>query len=244
MGRLKDLSGQRFGKLLVVERAETVNGIVYWYCVCDCGGRTKVSSQKIRTGHTKSCGCLHGRGSGPIKADNSFRDDLTGKTFGRLRVIGFSHSYNGHTFFKTVCTCGNKKIISKQSLVRGTTVSCGCFSKDLLKSQTGKKNPFYKHGKTRNTPIWDKYHHIKGRCYRHNDKSFKSYGGRGIVMCRIWEKNPARFFSWAENNGFQEGKEIDRINNNGPYAPWNCQFISKEDNIKKRFEQANRYMPQ
>lgn len=51
-----DLTGQRFGRLTVVGRfAETGKR---WGCVCDCGGQAVVVGAKLRSGHTKSCGCL------------------------------------------------------------------------------------------------------------------------------------------------------------------------------------------
>lgn len=54
-----DLVGQRFGKLVVVSRAETLSkGNARWNCVCDCGGTTTVQGGTIRTGRQLSCGCL------------------------------------------------------------------------------------------------------------------------------------------------------------------------------------------
>lgn len=54
-----DLSGQRFGRLVAKERIYTNNqGNAMWMCVCDCGNTTIVNSQKLKTGHTTSCGCL------------------------------------------------------------------------------------------------------------------------------------------------------------------------------------------
>ena len=61
MGRFIDLTGQRFGKLLVLERAEDKctgsKPRVMWRCICDCGNETIVSGASLRIGHTLSCGC-------------------------------------------------------------------------------------------------------------------------------------------------------------------------------------------
>jgi hypothetical protein len=55
-----DLTGQRFGRLLVVERDENdENDKVVWKCQCDCGTITFVRTSSLREGTTKSCGCLH-----------------------------------------------------------------------------------------------------------------------------------------------------------------------------------------
>lgn len=56
--RKHDLTGKRFGKLVVVrETEERRNGKVVWECVCDCGNTCKVRSCHLISGHTKSCGC-------------------------------------------------------------------------------------------------------------------------------------------------------------------------------------------
>ena len=57
-GKIKDITGKRFGKLVVVEMTEKrVNRHVVWRCVCDCGNECFVRSTVLTTGRTKSCGC-------------------------------------------------------------------------------------------------------------------------------------------------------------------------------------------
>lgn len=68
---LIDLTGQRFGRLTVIEQAESRRVLSYypeggyhiitrarWRCRCDCGQEVEVDSQSLRNGSTKSCGCL------------------------------------------------------------------------------------------------------------------------------------------------------------------------------------------
>ena len=55
-----DLTGQRFGKLAVISPAENISGRTAWKCRCDCGRETVVKTYHLRSGHTKSCGCLMG----------------------------------------------------------------------------------------------------------------------------------------------------------------------------------------
>lgn len=58
MGKLVDLTGQRFGRLTVIDRAGTApSGHALWFCQCDCGEYKTLSSNQLNTG-TKSCGCL------------------------------------------------------------------------------------------------------------------------------------------------------------------------------------------
>lgn len=56
---LNDLAGQRFGRLLVLDRAADKGGRTHWRCICDCGTETAVASFRL-TGRqqTRSCGCL------------------------------------------------------------------------------------------------------------------------------------------------------------------------------------------
>ena len=54
-----DLAGVRFGRLIAKERAESKNGKARWFCVCDCGQTTVVTTDSLRHGYTKSCGCLY-----------------------------------------------------------------------------------------------------------------------------------------------------------------------------------------
>ena len=57
-----NMVGRRFGRLTVIERAETppftVNNHAWWHCKCDCGGEIAVSGASLRGGLTRSCGCL------------------------------------------------------------------------------------------------------------------------------------------------------------------------------------------
>lgn len=53
----KDLTGKRFGRLLVIEPS-IKNGHLAWKCRCDCGNEVIVPSRSLNSGNTKSCGCL------------------------------------------------------------------------------------------------------------------------------------------------------------------------------------------
>ncbi|MBR4031128.1 MAG: hypothetical protein IKJ07_00150 [Clostridia bacterium] len=56
---IKDLTGQRFGRLTVIEFAGSKNRRAYWKCKCDCGNICVINGHNLGTGNTKSCGCLH-----------------------------------------------------------------------------------------------------------------------------------------------------------------------------------------
>ena len=53
-----DLHKQRFGRLIVLKYVYTLGSFAHWECICDCGSKIMVCSNNLRTGHTKSCGCI------------------------------------------------------------------------------------------------------------------------------------------------------------------------------------------
>ena len=64
-----NLSGQKFGKLTVLEPAENIAGRTAWKCRCDCGQEIVVTTRRLRGGHRTSCGCdkaLDGRSPAEI----------------------------------------------------------------------------------------------------------------------------------------------------------------------------------
>ena len=64
MPRLIDLTGQRFGRLVVVERVEnSADGRARWLCRCDCGQSKTVLGEHLKKGRTKSCGCAKSESS-------------------------------------------------------------------------------------------------------------------------------------------------------------------------------------
>jgi hypothetical protein len=68
-----DISGQRFGKLTVIDFVCIENHKAMWRCVCDCGNKVIVSGNNLRTGTTKSCGCLRGKRQHPTLAKDNPR---------------------------------------------------------------------------------------------------------------------------------------------------------------------------
>ena len=52
-----DLTGQRFGRLIVIKHVYTKNRTPFWLCKCDCGTEVNVRGNSLKSGRTKSCGC-------------------------------------------------------------------------------------------------------------------------------------------------------------------------------------------
>ena len=85
-----------------------------------------------------------------------------------------------------------------------------------------------------NIILYRRYYHIKERCYNPNSKSYARYGGRGIKMCDEWLNDYQSFENWCLSHGYEKNLAIDRINNDGDYAPDNCRFVTLKENNQKR----------
>ena len=79
MGRFIDLTGQVFGRLTVIERDKSVDSDkgAYWICQCECGNIVSVKSYSLRSGATKSCGCLK-RKQDKINLTKHYRHMMSG----------------------------------------------------------------------------------------------------------------------------------------------------------------------
>jgi hypothetical protein len=85
-----------------------------------------------------------------------------------------------------------------------------------------------------NHKLHNVWRNMKDRCSNPNRNAYPDYGGRGISVCEIWKSDFKSFFDWAMENGYQEGLELDRINNNGNYEPENCRWITHAENMQNR----------
>lgn len=77
---------------------------------------------------------------------------------------------------------------------------------------------------------WTSMHH---RCYNPKDVNYLAYGGRGIKVSEAWALM-YDFIVWATSNGYTEGLQIDRIDNDGDYSPDNCRFVTGQVNSNNR----------
>lgn len=75
---------------------------------------------------------------------------------------------------------------------------------------------------------------MKQRCYNPNNNRYHRYGGRGITICAEWQENAEKFIEWSLTNGYKEGLQIDRIDNDSNYCPENCRWTTALVNMRNR----------
>ncbi len=148
--------------------------------------------------------------------------DLTDQRFGRLTVIKEAPKRKKTSMWLCKCDCGNSAVVSVSDLRRGHTKSCGCLRVDINTT----------HG-IYNTKLYRIWHEMQRRCNDHNKTAYMRYGGRGISICSEWD-DPKMFYDWAMANGYEEGLQIDRIDNDGDYEPNNCQWVTAKENCNNR----------
>ena len=85
MGKFVDLTGKKYGKLLVIKRIGTgSHGQALWECQCECGSKTTVRGDSLRNGHTQSCGCIQKEISGVRMVDLHLTHGMTNTRLYRI----------------------------------------------------------------------------------------------------------------------------------------------------------------
>ena len=136
MSKCIDITGQKFGRLTVINKdnERTTKSGSYWLCKCDCGKIKSIKSSSLRRGEIQSCGCLRNERVAEVKKKKS--ETMIGQRFGKLTVLTRSErkGSGGELYWICQCDCGNQCEVRGHSLKRtdgNQTVSCGCFHRSI-----------------------------------------------------------------------------------------------------------------
>lgn len=140
--------------------------------------------------------------------------DLNGKVFGRWTAIRFVCNKWHLQHWECLCQCGNTKLVSRASLIKGVSRSCGCLNRELASSRA------YKHGcGDKSSRTYRSWTNMRSRCANPNTIGWKNYGGRGIHFCSEWDD----FAIFLRDMGeCPPGRSLERIDVNGGYSAANC----------------------
>lgn len=161
-----------------------------------------------------------------MKEGARLRDGLTGRRFGRLIAVRFVRYQSSTSYWETVCDCGVSKIISRVSLRKGLSRSCGCLRRE------GATVRATRHGLAK-SPEYSAWASMIKRCANINDSRYSDYGGRGITVCERWVANFAMFY--ADMGPRPSNKHsLDRIDVNGNYEPGNVRWATVEQQLNNK----------
>lgn len=147
--------------------------------------------------------------------------DLTGQKFGKLTPT----EYLGNNYWMCACECGSLTKKKASHLKDGVSKSCGCYNKELMLTK------FRTHGLSKH-PLRNIHNAIMSRCYNEKQKTYKHYGGRGILVCERWHT----FKNFYDDMiaGYKKGLSIERENVNGNYEPSNCRWATHYEQVRNR----------
>lgn len=156
--------------------------------------------------------------------------DLSGMSYGKLTVTRRAENdKNGKAMWICLCECGNTIKVPSRYLRNGEKTSCNhckTFAAPYL-------------ARTHKNRLYHTWSEMRRRCNA-NVTNHKYYKDKGITYCKEWEDFDT-FASWATENGYQPGLEIDRINSDDDYYPENCRWVTHADNSRNRKARSNNH---
>ena len=230
-----DITDKVFNGWTVLKFSGIKYGQYFWECQCSCEYKTIkiINGSLLRSNKYKSCTCSIG------KRSNRFKN-ISGKEFGYLKVLKFSHVKNRKAYW--VCKCsrdGNEVISLGTDLKNGSVRSCGCLAEQNRLT----------HGFS-NSRLYGIWCNIKARCTNPNTIQYADYGGRGIKLCPEWQT----FEGFFSNEGESYYKHVDEFgernttadrwpDNDGNYEKGNFRWATMREQARgtRKFPKTENY---
>jgi hypothetical protein len=209
-------------------------------CECFCGTIKDIILQSLVRGISKSCGCQGKIREEKIKKEKILPQDTEEEQWkqsinypeyyisNKSRL--FHYKSQTYTKQKRVHKRHGKSTINLRDEIYKTFIKN--FDSELYKliEEEGELK-LIEHKTKRYKKLKAKYTNINSRCTHDSRHDYHNYGGRGIKVEESFNTF-YKFFMWSISNGYEEGLEIDRIDNNGNYSADNCRFVDRKTNCR------------
>jgi hypothetical protein len=214
--------GQRFGRFTVLD--PTGRKV---QCRCDCGTERDVDRYSLADGRSTSCGCRNREAAAERARGRVKHPVAVGDVFDRWTVLDAADRSRVHVR----CTCGSEARVPASNLVGGLSRSCGCLKRERS-AELGRSNRT--HGLSRH-PLYGTWERMVARCHGPESGDWRYYGARGIKVHPTWF-DVAAFIADVERDlgARPEGMTLDRIDNDGHYAPGNVQWATWAEQASSR----------
>lgn len=256
--KFQDFIGKRFGQLTILEHLGycSMSASPYkqhWYKArCDCGTEIIVRRKSLLRNRVKACRvCANKVSQDKLKS-------IIGQKFGKLTILGYLGWYKkdgtktlAH-YFKCQCDCGNIAEINYSSIIDGHTRSCGCLDIMPIKHDVSNRiffgrwtsannrcynklnSAYFNYGargiyvdrqwiRAKYDPYYsqlpqEKQNEIDREHYLAFEKHFEDYAKKKLGL--------------TLEDTIDQHYSIDRINNDGPYAPWNTRLVTQTEQCR------------
>src|SRR4029077_7879504 len=162
--------------------------------------------------------------------------DLTGRVFGKLTVLGLSHTEARKDKPNAVlrfwlCRCaGGESIPNRgQDLASGRIISCRCVQRQQVAAR------MRTHGDT-GSPEHRAWKEMLRRCRNKHCRNYPNYGARGTKLCSRWTAPATGFANFLADMGRMpaQNMQLDRKRNNGHYTPANCRWATRKQQCRNK----------